>query len=218
VTSRGKLSRAKILSAAAQVFGERGYHDASVSEITRIAGTAQGTFYVHFDSKFAIFEELVQSTNQLIRAEARRAIKTANGVLEAEEDQFRSLFKLIIDHPEIYRIIFEAEFVDRELSQQHYLSIARGWRSRLGPELGLDPSSIEAEAIVFCLFGVASYVGMRWPYWTGKPVPEQVVQVVMRFVEHGLGPLLPEAREPRKERSPAKAGPITAPKGSRRQP
>ena len=50
-TSRGQRTRNKLLDAAEQVFGEQGYEKASIVEITRTAGVAQGTFYVYFESK-----------------------------------------------------------------------------------------------------------------------------------------------------------------------
>jgi AcrR family transcriptional regulator len=43
VTARGEATRRKILDAAEEVFGEMGYYEASISEITRRAGVAQGT-------------------------------------------------------------------------------------------------------------------------------------------------------------------------------
>lgn len=49
----------RLLEAATQVFGQRGYHGARVSDIVGSAGLAQGTFYLYFKSKEAIFLRLV---------------------------------------------------------------------------------------------------------------------------------------------------------------
>ena len=49
------------------VFGELGYHDASIVKLTEAAGVAQGTFYLYFDSKKAIFDELVRDLNRRVR-------------------------------------------------------------------------------------------------------------------------------------------------------
>ena len=43
--------RAKILAAAEQVIGEKGFNAASIADITRKAETALGTFYIYFSSK-----------------------------------------------------------------------------------------------------------------------------------------------------------------------
>ena len=49
----------RLLRAAVDVFGERGYHAARVSDIVGRAGVAQGTFYLYFENKEAIFLRLV---------------------------------------------------------------------------------------------------------------------------------------------------------------
>ena len=51
--------REQILRVAAEVFAEKGYHQASVSDIVDGAGVARGTFYQYFGNKRAIFEELL---------------------------------------------------------------------------------------------------------------------------------------------------------------
>ena len=48
-----------ILDAARRVFAERGYHAAGVADIIEAAGVARGTFYLYFESKRAIFDELL---------------------------------------------------------------------------------------------------------------------------------------------------------------
>jgi len=51
--------RAQILRAAVTVFGERGYNQATISDIARKAGIAHGTVYLYFRSKFEIFQALL---------------------------------------------------------------------------------------------------------------------------------------------------------------
>lgn len=51
--------RAQILAHAREVFAKRGYHAAKIDDIVAAAGVARGTFYLYFDDKRAVFEELV---------------------------------------------------------------------------------------------------------------------------------------------------------------
>jgi AcrR family transcriptional regulator len=51
--------RGLILDAAVRVFSELGYHQARVADIIDAAGIARGTFYLYFESKNAIFVELL---------------------------------------------------------------------------------------------------------------------------------------------------------------
>lgn len=51
--------RYQILTHARDVFAKRGYHAAKIDDIVAAAGVARGTFYLYFDDKRAIFEEIV---------------------------------------------------------------------------------------------------------------------------------------------------------------
>ena len=50
--------RAMILTAAHEVFFEKGYHSATSEEIAKRAGVGKGTLYQYFDSKLDIFMEM----------------------------------------------------------------------------------------------------------------------------------------------------------------
>jgi AcrR family transcriptional regulator len=51
--------RTQLLEHARDVFAEKGYHAAKIDDIVAHANVARGTFYLHFDDKRGIFEELV---------------------------------------------------------------------------------------------------------------------------------------------------------------
>lgn len=51
--------RAQLLSAARDVFARLGYHKAGVADIIGEVGVARGTFYNYFDSKRAVFHEVM---------------------------------------------------------------------------------------------------------------------------------------------------------------
>src|SRR5579859_5127367 len=51
--------RQQILGVARDVFAKRGYHAAKIEDIVQAAGIARGTFYLYFEDKRAIFEEIV---------------------------------------------------------------------------------------------------------------------------------------------------------------
>jgi len=63
-TARAKQQRAhrrqQILDAALRVFSAKGYHQTRIADIIEDAGIARGTFYLYFDSKEAIFHELLE--------------------------------------------------------------------------------------------------------------------------------------------------------------
>ena len=60
--------RTQIKQTALRVFSERGYHETSVSDLVDAAGVARGTFYLYFDSKDAIFLELLDDLTAHLRS------------------------------------------------------------------------------------------------------------------------------------------------------
>lgn len=54
-----QLRRQQLRDKAREVFAERGYHATKIDHIVAHAEVARGTFYLHFEDKRAIFEELV---------------------------------------------------------------------------------------------------------------------------------------------------------------
>lgn len=53
----------KILQAAIEVISEKGLDKASISDIVKKAGTAQGTFYLYFSSKNALIPAIAEKSS-----------------------------------------------------------------------------------------------------------------------------------------------------------
>lgn len=77
--------RAMILTAARKVFSEKGYHAAGVADIIDAAGVARGTFYLYFESKRAIFDELLGMLFHEIEGQIRRVEPEAGAEGSAEQ-------------------------------------------------------------------------------------------------------------------------------------
>jgi AcrR family transcriptional regulator len=196
VTPRGEATRRRILDAAENVFGEVGYYKASISEITRRAGVAQGTFYIYFRSKHEIFVELVEDIGHRLRAQIRADIQDAQNRLEIERRGFATFFEFASTHRRIYSIVQEAERVAPEVAQAYYRAISQGYERglRAAMEAG-NIRKLDPEAIAYALMGIGHFVALRWIIWpqegeemqTQPPqLPEEVYTAVMDFIEHGL--------------------------------
>ncbi len=109
------------------MFSECGYAEASIVRITEAAGVAQGTFYLYFSGKQEIFDEVVRDLNRRVRAAMSEGAAGAAARLEAERGGFRAFFRFTAEHPELYRIIRQAEFVSPQAMREHYESIVEGY-------------------------------------------------------------------------------------------
>jgi AcrR family transcriptional regulator len=75
ITTRGRRTRAALVSAAREAFEELGFRDARISDITERAGTSYGVFYHYFDSKESILHELFT----VVTGEMYAASQTSSG-------------------------------------------------------------------------------------------------------------------------------------------
>ena len=89
-TARGAATRRAILAAAEQVIGTAGYNDASIAEITRFAGVAQGTFYIYFKGKEEVFRAIVLEMGRRLRGVLSEAIEASADRLDAEREGLRA--------------------------------------------------------------------------------------------------------------------------------
>jgi AcrR family transcriptional regulator len=190
LTPRGQRTRQKLLEAAEQVFGERGYEHASVAEITQRAGVAQGTFYVYFPDKLTVFVKLVDDLGDRLRAEIRQGIAGLTDRLEIEREGFRAFFRYVARHRALYRIVRQAEFVDPEAFRRYYRRMgdayARGLQ-RAAKQGQIQP--VDPEVAAYSLMGIADFLGMRFILWEGKgvaPPLEHVLESAMALVRRGM--------------------------------
>jgi AcrR family transcriptional regulator len=75
VARRRARVRADLLAAARQVFTTRGYHDATIADVTQLADVATGTFYLHFQDKEELFVAVVEEGLHAMRDEIHAALR-----------------------------------------------------------------------------------------------------------------------------------------------
>ena len=191
-TERGRKTLRKLLDASATEFGEKGFHEASVSSITRRAGVALGSFYTYFNSKDELFRALVADMSENVKTSAREALHDDMGALEIERAALGAFLEFAREHKEIYRIIDEAEFVDPASYRAHYETIAERIQARL--ETGTSNGELRdglGELEAWALMGMNVFVGLRYAIWSGtngsavQPADE-VAKAVNRLLADGI--------------------------------
>ena len=122
--SRAEARRQQILTAAAQCFREHGFHGASISRISRLAGMSAGHIYHYFENKEAIIAAIVAQdleTLLTLTAELRAACnvrealieRAAEGVLDQLDPDGAALKVEIVAeaarNPHVAKIVREAD-------------------------------------------------------------------------------------------------------------
>ncbi|MFP2959481.1 TetR/AcrR family transcriptional regulator [Myxococcus sp. 1LA] len=208
VTPRGQRTRAKLLKAAESVFGEKGYERASIADITRKGGVALGTFYVYFPDKQSIFVEVVDELGTRLRRLIAESVADCENRVDVERQGLRTFFQFVRQHPNLYRVVRQAEFVDEACYRRYYDRFARGYVSGLtrAMEAG-EVRKMDPEALAYCLMGISDFLGMRWVLWEEDPGLERVLDTAMTLISHGLDPRASTGRNTVKSSPASKAKP-----------
>jgi AcrR family transcriptional regulator len=189
LSRRGAQTRTRLLEGAEQVFALLGYHQASIVKITEAAQVAQGTFYLYFEGKHQIFDELVMDLNRRMRRAMSEHASEATSRSERERLGFQGYFRFASEHPALYRIIRQAEVVSPHILHEHYNRIAKGYMLGLAEAMATgDIAEGDPETLVWMLMGIGEIIGMRWILWgdTGS-VPDEVFEQMYAFLRRGLG-------------------------------
>jgi TetR/AcrR family transcriptional regulator, fatty acid metabolism regulator protein len=147
--------RARIITAAASLFGQKGYHDTTTAEIAESAGVAAGTIYIYFSSKeellVAVFEEFLGRHMDRLRdgiAQEPTPAKKAKRMLSLG-------LQLMQDNPDSARI-----FLSQLRQSTKMITTVAKRSSRVYKDIIEDVLSEAVEAGVCRKIGVPSVAGM----------------------------------------------------------
>lgn len=177
LTARGQRTKAALVAAAAEVFQRDGFLDARITDITAAAGVASGSFYTYFDSKEAIFREVVDElidelyqqshVGDLAGPDPRARIATAN----------RLYIEAFARHAALYAVVVQVASFNLEFRSRRQASrlafvdrAARGLRQL--QKAGQADRALDAGLVAALLCGmVENFAEVR--YLLGQPLEEK---------------------------------------------
>jgi AcrR family transcriptional regulator len=160
-------TRRRIVEAAGIVVGRHGYAGASIARITAEAGVAHGAFYLHFANQQALFDVLLPELGGAMLDSLTAAIRDSRSLEDIERRGLQANFAYLADHPEIYRVMNEAELYAPTAFHQHlkeiqtrYVRSLRRSRDHGGDLHGF--ADAELETVAALLTGARSYLLMMF--------------------------------------------------------
>lgn len=188
-TARGEATRRKLLDAAELEFGQNGFVATAVSDITRRAGVAQGTFYLYFPAKVDVLRELVLDMGRQLRHALSEATAGVSDRLEVERLGLTAFIRFALEHQNLYRVVMESQFVDESIYRDYYQTLADAYTTNLqrAQEQGHLRRS-DASAQAWALMGVAHFLGLRYAIWRHEAPPQQVLDATFELIARGISP------------------------------
>lgn len=167
-TERKAEKRHAILEGAVRVFAEKGFFNATVAEIARAAGVADGTIYLYFKSKddllLSVFDEKMQELGAAAR-QATEGLGTASEALRRMAELHLSAVQkdpavaavLIVELRQSAAFVRDAE--KRALAEYLELFAAQVRRGQASGEFRPD---VHPAAVKRALFGALDEIALGW--------------------------------------------------------
>jgi AcrR family transcriptional regulator len=190
-TAQGQLTKRALFQAAEKVFGQYGFNRANISEITRLAGVAQGTFYIYFKSKRDLLEGFVRYLSRELRRTLKKATEGFVDRRDMEREGALTFFRFLRQHSRIYRVVGESETVGQETGMWYYKKLAAGYIS--GLQEGVKRGEIRKLPVPFLarsLMGLNHMIGLKWVVWNSYPqaeLPPPLLNELVQWMLEGLG-------------------------------
>jgi TetR/AcrR family transcriptional regulator, fatty acid metabolism regulator protein len=112
--------RKQILDAATQVFAEKGFHRATVKEIARVAGIADGTIYTYFASKDEVLLAVLDRLNETTERKQQFVLGDEQDLKAFFRAYLRQRMALLWPNAEVFRAVLPELLVNAELRKRYY--------------------------------------------------------------------------------------------------
>lgn len=185
--------RQEVLTVAAQVFAEKGYRAANVTDIVERAGIGRGTFYLYFDSKRDVFLELIETyfsafedllaTNQKRLAEA---ISSGEFALPVWRQNMIDILSYHKDNPELTSVIYSDALGSDDHFSARVDELSRVARQHLRRDFELlqkaglvRPGNLDV--ITNIILGSSIYVIMENVVRTKRPDLDAIVNELIEY-------------------------------------
>ncbi|MGH2387706.1 MAG: TetR/AcrR family transcriptional regulator [Chloroflexota bacterium] len=187
-------TRERILQAAIDVFGERGYQAASMDEIARRAGSSKGGVYFHFANKQAIFEALISELVMLLEADVRAAIGQAHGALARVNAALSVAIQTFAAHPGLTRLLLvEVNGLGHPFDQEIraartvFLGVIESYLVHAVEEGAIAPLDTHIAACVW--LGAINEVVVQWLYVESlsRPALEAALPAIRSALLRSIG-------------------------------
>jgi TetR/AcrR family transcriptional regulator, transcriptional repressor for nem operon len=157
---RGKVTRAKLLDTAEQLFTKLGYEGTAMGDVAERAGVGVGTLYHHFADKRALLLELIERWSDRFAAQRRTDLDFAAFLgekpREAIESWLRRAHARLRSRPSLYLLVLGLAGRDEEVRRRYQrveqLAVERlAAMIEFGQRRGLMRAGLDAEAAAFLI-------------------------------------------------------------------
>ena len=183
----------QILEAAIKVFAEQGFHHATISQVAREAGVADGTIYLYFKNKADILSNFFSYKTRLVFDRFREAVDAAS----CAEDKLRSLVRMHLAEFQRDRnmaVVFQREaLLARYVNEDYVKDITKMYLDilseiiRLGQTEGTIRAGLPVGLVKRSIIGGVNEVINTWVVTGGKSDLVEMADPLVDLYIEGIG-------------------------------
>lgn len=188
-----ELRKQKILSAATEVFGEKGYSETTIDDIGNRCGISKGGIYTYFASKEDIFLEIAEQ-RFTVRSNMIHGIDPTLAVSEQVVQYMRWLLDSLNDETVISRSRFSYEFwttISRQsekthLAKERYAKFAADLKAliAIGVANGEFRENLDIDSAVYNLLSSMDGMGYMSTVMGVGATSDAIHEFVAMFINH----------------------------------
>jgi TetR/AcrR family transcriptional regulator, cholesterol catabolism regulator len=188
LTLRGRERRQQLMSQAADLFAERGFHPTSVADIVESLGVGKGVFYWYFSSKEELLAEILKSSHQDLRRRQQQAIGDEQDPLVRIEIGIRATVGWFCEHRQHFNLFQFAASDDRfasVLRRNQEVAIADAVRHIKDGIVEGRIADQDPEVLAHAIVGVIGQLTQTYIFERNEP-PDRVADAAVSICLHGL--------------------------------
>jgi TetR/AcrR family transcriptional regulator, fatty acid metabolism regulator protein len=167
-TGRRTDKRSLIADAAIEVFADKGFHQARVSDIAKRAGVADGTIYLYFKNKEDLLLSIFEQKMDELLTGLGRVLADTDDPVERIRRFARFHFQQVRDHRSAAEVLLVELRLSHKFLKEYrpeklwaYLGVF-GQIVREGQAMGLFREEVDPFVGMWAFFGALDELAMQW--------------------------------------------------------
>ena len=176
------------MACAIERFAGQGYHTTSVAEIVEAVGVGKGVFYWYFDSKEALFRQILRDAQTDLRRRQQAAIADETDPLRRIELGIRASMAWSAEHRDLIKLVQFAETEERFAEALHRgqeVAVADAVRHLKDAIVEGQIPDQDPEVLAHAILGVSGMLARTYLHERGSTTTE-VADAAVAFCLGGL--------------------------------
>ena len=179
VNSNGERSKQLLLEKAIELFSIHGYHETKISDIVKAANLTQPTFYLYFQSKDKVFNDLNEEfKNNLLNifiGKLEEMKTNEKHPMRIIQESFENAFRYFYENPNLTKIGFYEAPTANELKDQ--IAGLIGLMLHNNDKLNTE---VEIETLAYSIIGTIERLTLKY-ILTNQITPEHLSKDVLNI-------------------------------------